>query len=133
MKSSIIEIAKLKDYWRTSIKDLSNVPSISSGNSLIPNDRFFNAMGSLTNRYGLIGVAKEINNVKGRIFSFTRDELDNDYEGNFDGGITSPFNLKKFSKLVTDSIASGTGEDQFLSEMRLVSQQTVISLSSSGA
>ncbi|CAI7654408.1 unnamed protein product [Penicillium viridicatum] len=114
MASSIINQADFLKYVRDAVSDLAKAGKISSGDSSIMNDRLFNAIGSTTNRLGLIRTATNVNLYKGRVFNFLDDS---NFE--FTGSIKSVIELKKWQKILNTAVKYGTSEDQLLDQIRM--------------
>ncbi|GKZ39502.1 hypothetical protein AbraIFM66950_000449, partial [Aspergillus brasiliensis] len=114
MTSSMINQVDFIKYAMTSVVDLAKAGAISSGNAQIMNDRLFNAIGSTTNRLGLIRTASTVNLYKGRVFDFMTTKK---YE--YTGSTKSPVKDDLWTQVLDTAVKYGTSEAELLDPIRL--------------
>ncbi|CAG8150355.1 unnamed protein product [Penicillium salamii] len=113
LKTAVLDGAQWSKYWGIPVKSLVNAPGIANGNSLIPNDRMYSALGSKSYRDVFLVTEKYLNIAKGGLFNFQADD-----NGLLKGEIVPPIGVDPFQIALAESIKTGKGELEFLWPLR---------------
>lgn len=119
LKTAVLDGAQWSKYWGIPVKSLVNAPGIANGNSLIPNDRMYSALGSKSYRDVFLVTEKYLNIAKGGLFNFQADD-----NGLLKGEIVPPIGVDPFQIALAESIKTGKGELEFLWPLRRVRNTT---------